>query len=81
MRSDPRWNHLPQQEPREQKPAAVKAYNKNNNWAIVALSRGTPLQTAQHVSGGGGNSGAVWSQLGSQRDQRGCACTSYVDVI
>lgn len=50
MRSDPRWNHLPQQEQREQKPAAVKVYNKNNKWAIVAPSRGTPLQTAQHVT-------------------------------
>lgn len=50
MRSEPRWNHLPQQEPREQKPAAVKVCNKNNNWAVVALSRGTPLPTAQHVT-------------------------------
>lgn len=57
VRSVPRWNRLPQQEPREQEPAAVKVYNKNNNQPIVAPSRGTLLQTAQH----GGNSGAVWS--------------------
>lgn len=50
VRSVPRWNRLPQQEPREQEPAAVKVYNKNNNQSIVAPSRGTLLQTAQHVT-------------------------------
>lgn len=73
VRSDPRWNRLLQHEPREQKPAAVKFYNKNNNWAIVAPSRGTVLQTAQHVTAllAVGviqePSGADWAPWGSKR--------------